>query len=65
MPSNPIISVIIPTYNRKELLRQAIESVQHQIFKDYEIIVATASKSGFRSVRIFGSRSNSFHDHVI
>jgi glycosyltransferase involved in cell wall biosynthesis len=36
----PIVSVIIPTYNRATLLRQAIQSVLEQTFSDYEIIVA-------------------------
>lgn len=35
----PKFSIIIPTYNRKELLKKAIESVVNQDFKDYEIIV--------------------------
>ena len=32
-------SVIIPTYNRQELLRQALDSVWAQTFTDYEVIV--------------------------
>jgi glycosyltransferase involved in cell wall biosynthesis len=36
----PRVSVIIPSYNRKELLAKAIESVQRQTYKDFEIIVA-------------------------
>lgn len=32
-------SVIIPTYNRSDLLRETINSVLNQSFKDYEIIV--------------------------
>jgi glycosyltransferase involved in cell wall biosynthesis len=35
----PRFSIIIPTYNRKDLLKRAIESVINQNFKDYEIIV--------------------------
>ncbi|MHC4443523.1 MAG: glycosyltransferase [Planctomycetota bacterium] len=35
----PSVSVIIPTYNRKELLADTLESVAAQTFKDYEIIV--------------------------
>lgn len=33
------VSVIIPTYNRAELVQEAIESVLRQSFEDYEIIV--------------------------
>ncbi|MCX8012187.1 MAG: glycosyltransferase family 2 protein, partial [Desulfobacterota bacterium] len=35
----PLVSVIITTYNRKEMVREAIASVQNQDFFDYEIIV--------------------------
>jgi glycosyltransferase involved in cell wall biosynthesis len=34
-----MISVIIPSYNRYDLLLKAIESVRNQTFKDFEIIV--------------------------
>lgn len=39
MLNNPIISVIIPTYNREKTINRAIESVLSQTFKKYEIIV--------------------------
>ena len=32
-------SVVIPTFNRRELLRQALMSVWAQTFTDYEVIV--------------------------
>jgi glycosyltransferase involved in cell wall biosynthesis len=37
--SNPYISVIIPTYNRKILLAKAIDSVLRQTYTDFELIV--------------------------
>jgi len=37
--SNPVISVIIPTYNRFEYLIQAIKSVKQQKYENIEIIV--------------------------
>lgn len=33
------ISVIIPTYNREEFLKRAIDSVLNQTFKDFEVIL--------------------------
>ena len=35
----PFFSVVIPTYNRADLLRQAVRSVLEQTFKDFELIV--------------------------
>ena len=37
--SEPLVSVIIPTFNRFEYLLNAIESVKAQSYKNYEIIV--------------------------
>jgi glycosyltransferase involved in cell wall biosynthesis len=37
--SPPCISVVIPTYNRCEFLKEAIDSVRSQNFADFEIIV--------------------------
>jgi glycosyltransferase involved in cell wall biosynthesis len=33
---NPKVSVIIPTYNRANLLARAIKSVLNQTFQDFE-----------------------------
>lgn len=35
----PIVSVIIPTYNRTDFLKLTLESILNQTFKDFEIIV--------------------------
>ena len=35
----PIVSVIIPTYNRGNLVVEAVTSVLHQTFPNYEIVV--------------------------
>ena len=35
----PLVSVIIPTYNRGWILTEALDSVRAQDFKDYELIV--------------------------
>jgi glycosyltransferase involved in cell wall biosynthesis len=36
---NPLVSVIIPTYNRSGMVQEAIDSVLDQDFTDYELIV--------------------------
>ncbi|MDX2231925.1 MAG: glycosyltransferase family 2 protein [Leptolyngbyaceae cyanobacterium bins.349] len=37
---SPLVSVIIPTYNRSEYLQEAIASVLDQTFQDFEVIVS-------------------------
>lgn len=39
MEKKPTVSVIIPTYNRPKFLKQAVESVLHQTFEDFELLV--------------------------
>jgi cellulose synthase/poly-beta-1,6-N-acetylglucosamine synthase-like glycosyltransferase len=39
MTTGPTVSVTIPTYNRAELLRRALESVVQQTYEPLEIIV--------------------------
>ena len=36
---HPLVSVIIPTYNRSQMVQEAIDSVLNQDFADYELIV--------------------------
>lgn len=38
-PSSPHVSVIVPTYDRPRLLLRALESVERQTLRDYEVIV--------------------------
>ncbi len=38
-PEKPLVSVIIPTYNRGWIVREAIDSVLAQDFEDFELIV--------------------------
>lgn len=37
--SRPLVTVYIPTYNRVDLLRRAVESVRKQTYKNLEIII--------------------------
>lgn len=41
----PLVSVVIPTYNRAGMLDQALRSVCAQTFKDYELIVVDDGSS--------------------
>ncbi|MFW9989368.1 MAG: glycosyltransferase family 2 protein [Candidatus Odinarchaeota archaeon] len=42
---NPLVSVIIPTYNRATLVREAIHSVVNQSYKNFEILVVDDGSS--------------------
>jgi glycosyltransferase involved in cell wall biosynthesis len=39
MPALPLVSVIIPTYNRLDLLKEALDSVSRQSYPNKEIVV--------------------------
>lgn len=55
--SSPLFSVIIPTYDRLELLIKAVDSVRRQSFSDYEIIIVDdGSKDGTREWLSVNSR---------
>ena len=42
---NPKVSVVIPTYNRADRVRNSIESVLTQTFTDREVIVVDDGSS--------------------
>ncbi|HUW82368.1 MAG TPA: glycosyltransferase family A protein [Phycisphaerae bacterium] len=37
--ADPLVTIVIPTYNRADLLAETLDSVSAQTFRDYEIIV--------------------------
>jgi glycosyltransferase involved in cell wall biosynthesis len=39
MNNNPLVSVIVTTYNRKKLLKETINSILNQTYKNFELIV--------------------------
>jgi len=57
----PFFSVIIPTYNRTALLREALNSVFVQTFKDFEVIVVDdgSTDGTLEELQALGSRVRS------
>ena len=37
--SQPLVSIVIPSFNRYENLMLALQSIQNQSYKNYEIII--------------------------
>ena len=48
---NPLVSIVIPTYQRRESLKITLESVLSQSYQNYEIlIIDDGSKDGTREM---------------
>ena len=58
---NPSISIAIPTRNRPEVLRKAIESCLSQEYPNFEIVIAENSDDDTASKGII----DAFHDERI
>ena len=62
--SKPMISIIMPTYNRTKYLKQAIESVMKQTFVNWELLVVDDGSQGQIADEIIDI-VNSFKDNRI
>jgi glycosyltransferase involved in cell wall biosynthesis len=50
LPENPLISVIVPTRDRAELLRDALESLRRQSYQNWEAVVVNDAGADVRPV---------------
>ena len=59
------VSVIIPNYNHKDYLRQRIESVLNQTFRDFEVIILDdASTDGSKDILEQYANHNKVTQHI-
>lgn len=57
----PLVSVIIPVFNRKKLLERAIQSVLKQSFEDFELfVVDDGSDDGVQELTVLNERNITF-----
>ncbi len=57
-----LVSVIVPTYNRPKLLERALNSLNDQTFKDFEVIIVNDGKSDVLQII---SRFKKLNIHVV
>ena len=58
MSDAPLVSVVIPVFNRQDVLRRAVMSVWAQTLRDYELIIVDDGSSEPIADAIAGERSN-------
>jgi len=56
------ISVVIPCYNHGKFLGDAVDSVLHSDFKEYEIIIVNDGSTDPFTLRVFGDMERRFSD---
>lgn len=65
MASPVSVSVIVPTYNRPDLLGRAIVSIVEQTYQDFEIVVVNdAGMDVSKIVKKYGGEKAQYHRHA-
>lgn len=49
----PLVSVVIPYYNDEKYIHETLESIQHQTYKNVEVILVDDGSTEKESIRIF------------
>jgi len=59
------VSIIIPTYNRPDLLKRLLDSIKNQTFKDYEVIVIDDCSNNFDQYKkVISIYEDAFEDFI-
>jgi glycosyltransferase involved in cell wall biosynthesis len=65
MPTEPTISVVVPTHNRANLLPRAIRSVLAQTFEDFELIVVDDASTDETASIVRGLQGRDYRVHYL
>lgn len=62
----PVVSICIPTYNRKDYLKETLTSVFAQTYKDYEVVIVDdGSTDGTKQVLKYAGVGFSENDNKV
>src|SRR5437870_2747896 len=59
--NSPLVSVILPVHNGEQYVREAVQSILDQTYKNFELLVLISAQSNEESIKIL----NSFRDERI
>ena len=62
--ANPKVSVLMPVYNGEQYLREAIESILNQAFRDFEFLIISEYDTSEESLDIIQSYSDARIRHI-
>ena len=54
---NPSVDIVIPSYNRKEFLKQAIRSIQNQSYKNWNLFVVDDGSTDGTANSFYGEKN--------
>ena len=57
-----LVSIIIPTYNRKDLLIKAVESILLQTYSNWELLIINDYENPIVETHIAGSQINYMYE---
>ena len=58
MTNKPLISIILPTYNAEKYIKETIESILNQTYKNWELIITddNSSDKTLKILRLYAKR---------
>lgn len=57
----PVVSVVVPTHNRRELLKETLQSILNQTFRNFELIVVSDGSTDGTNEMVLGLQDSRVH----